>query len=87
MNRQREQVAQAFGAALRAARRDKGLTQEQLAEIGGFDRSYPSLLERGLRTPTLGVIFRLADALGVDAPQLVLATVERTRGPKVAQSR
>ena len=79
MTHQWERVALAFGAVLRAARREKGLTQEQVAANAGFDRTYPSLLERGLRTPTLGVIFRLADALGIDAPQLVGATFDWLR--------
>src|SRR5438094_9820880 len=34
--------------------------KEQLAETGNLDRTYPSLLERGLRTPTFLVILMLA---------------------------
>lgn len=67
----REQVAHAFGAVLRAARKQRGVTQEQLAADGDFDRTYPSLLERGLRTPTLSVILRLAAALNV-SPRLLV---------------
>jgi transcriptional regulator with XRE-family HTH domain len=70
----RSRVALAFGSTLRDVRRLRGLTQEQLALAGGFDRTYPSLLERGRRTPTLGVLFRLADALGVEACRLVTLT-------------
>jgi DNA-binding XRE family transcriptional regulator len=51
---ERRRVGLAFGAALRAARKHKGMTQEQLADAAGFDRTFPTLLERGLRTPTLG---------------------------------
>ena len=67
----RHATAIAFGAVLRAARRERGLSQEALADLGGLDRTYPSLLERGLRTPTLSAIFRLADALGLPAEYLV----------------
>ena len=75
----RYRTALAFGAVLRAARQEKGISQEQLAALGGFDRTYPSLLERGLRTPTLTVLFRLADSLGVSAHALVQETAERLR--------
>ncbi len=73
--RQRHDVALAFGALVRELRTAQGLTQEGLAEKGGFHRTYPSLLERGLRTPTLSVLFRLADTLGVSAPALVQSTL------------
>jgi ribosome-binding protein aMBF1 (putative translation factor) len=72
---QRHDVALAFGALVRELRTAQGLTQEGLAEKGGFHRTYPSLLERGLRTPTLSVLFRLADTLGVSAPALVQCTL------------
>ena len=62
-------------------RQERGLTQEQLAEIGGLDRTYASLLERALRTPTLSVLFRLADALGLEAAQLVKTTDSVIRKP------
>ena len=70
----RARVALAFGSTLRDVRRLRGLTKEELALAGGFDRTYPSLLERGLRTPTLGVLFRLAEALGVEPCRLVTLT-------------
>ncbi len=75
----RRRVAIAFGAVLRALRRERDLSQEQLAEGCDFDRTYPSLLERGLRTPTLTVLLRLADVLNVEAASLVSETVRRLR--------
>jgi transcriptional regulator with XRE-family HTH domain len=56
---------------LRQVRQDKGLTQERLGELAGLHRTYISLLERGQRTPTLDVLFRLAESLGVSASDLV----------------
>jgi ribosome-binding protein aMBF1 (putative translation factor) len=50
----REDVACAFGLALRKARQEMGLSQERLSEKVGLDSTYPSLLERGLRAPSLG---------------------------------
>jgi transcriptional regulator with XRE-family HTH domain len=72
----RQKVAMAFGRVLREARRQKGLSQEELAGDAEFDRTYPSLLERGLRTPTLTVLIQLADVLEISAASLVLKTLE-----------
>lgn len=72
----RQKVAIAFGRVLRETRRQKGLSQEDLAGAGEFDRTYPSLLERGLRTPTLTVIFQLAEVLEISAASLVTKTLE-----------
>jgi transcriptional regulator with XRE-family HTH domain len=71
MSRQRREVARAFGVVLRSARRERGLSQEALAEHADIDRTYPSLLERGLRQPTLIHLFGIADALDMDAAELV----------------
>ena len=45
-----------FGKVLGESRRERGLSQEQLAELADLDRTTPSLLERGLRQPTLSVV-------------------------------
>jgi len=73
-------VARAFGAVLRAARTDAGITQEQLAEFAHMDRTYPSLIERGLRQPTIGRVIAVADALRIEPGTLVTMTVARLRG-------
>jgi hypothetical protein len=44
---QRIKSARAFGRALKAARMERRLSQEDLAERGDFDRTYPSMLEHG----------------------------------------
>jgi transcriptional regulator with XRE-family HTH domain len=74
------EVRLAFGATLRAARDKQGVTQDQLAIRCDFDRTYPSLMERGLRQPTLHTLFRLADALDIGATELVAETVSRLWG-------
>jgi transcriptional regulator with XRE-family HTH domain len=58
-------VKKLFGANLRRVRLEKGLTQETLEGLSGFDRSYIGGLERGVRNPSLTAIANLADALGV----------------------
>jgi transcriptional regulator with XRE-family HTH domain len=67
-------IAEAFGAVLRDCRKKLGLSQEALAGIADVDRTYVSLLERGLRQPTLETLFKLASALSVSAATLVSRT-------------
>jgi transcriptional regulator with XRE-family HTH domain len=67
-----------LGQELKAAREAAGLTQEQLAFQAGVDRSYVSLLEHDRKSPTLAMLFRLCDALGVKASALI-ARVEKQR--------
>jgi transcriptional regulator with XRE-family HTH domain len=70
-------VAVAFGAILRDARDASGISQEELAEGAEVDRTYPSLLERGRRQPTLCVLLNLASALEIEPGLLVTMTVVR----------
>lgn len=70
-------VAKAFGEVLRRSRREKGLSQEKLAEICGLDRSYVSLLERGVYQPTLTVFIKIAHALSVSAADMLEAVEKK----------
>jgi len=62
---------QAFAQILRGLRSKAGITQEQLAFDANLDRTYISLLERGLRQPTLGTMLQLCDALRVSPATLM----------------
>jgi transcriptional regulator with XRE-family HTH domain len=73
---QTREVALAFGRVLREARLKKGLSQDGLASVCDFNRTYPSLLERGLRDPKLDMIIRLSEALDVSPSWLVVRTVD-----------
>lgn len=64
----------AFGKALRTLRRHRGLSQETLAANSELHRTYVGLLERGVHTPSLDAIFRLAKVLGVEPWELVRET-------------
>ena len=47
------------------ARKLKNMTQKQLADQTGIDQADISKLERGLSNPTLNMLKRLADGLGM----------------------
>ena len=59
------------GRNIKRIRQQKGLTQEQLAEISGFSQQYISGLEQGRRNPTIVSLYELAMALGVSHMDLV----------------
>jgi transcriptional regulator with XRE-family HTH domain len=53
-------------------RREKHLTQEEVAARSGLSQQYLSGLESGRRNPTLITIHELAQALGVSHVDLVM---------------
>ncbi|CUI28788.1 anaerobic benzoate catabolism transcriptional regulator [Achromobacter xylosoxidans] len=57
------ELAQAFGAAVRALRTERGIAQESLANLAGIERSHMGKVERGEHMPTLAIIFKIASAL------------------------
>jgi len=59
------------GAVLRARREELGISQEELAERAGVDRSYISILERGLKSPTLETLEKICSALGTLPEQVI----------------
>jgi len=62
----------AFGQALREFRKDRRISQEELAfDSGGFDRTYVSMVERGVRSPTIRSLVKLAEVLQVPASKIV----------------
>ncbi|MBQ2262915.1 MAG: helix-turn-helix transcriptional regulator [Loktanella sp.] len=64
-------IREIFARNLRAARRQKGLSQEELAHRADLDRTYISSLERNVYNPTIDVVARLADALEIEAASLL----------------
>jgi transcriptional regulator with XRE-family HTH domain len=60
-----------LGGVIRAQRIHIGLTQEELADRCGFDRTYISMLERGKRNPSLVNLIRLAKGLSTTVASLV----------------
>jgi transcriptional regulator with XRE-family HTH domain len=72
----------AFGQVLREVRKKTGLSQEKLALAANLDRTFVSLLERGLRQPSLTTLLTLASVLEVPAPTLLQAVLDRMRSTR-----
>jgi transcriptional regulator with XRE-family HTH domain len=64
-------IVEVFGEVLREIRQDNNISQEKLAEYCDLDRTYISLLERGLRQPTISTIFKLATALHITPSEFI----------------
>ena len=65
-------IRERLGRNVRQLRQEKGLSQEGFAHEAGIHRTYVSDIERGARNPTITIVQRLADALGVEAADLLL---------------
>ena len=63
-------VTKKFGKRVRKLRNEKGMSQEDLADICGLDRTYISGIERGIRNVALKNIEALAKGLGVPISKL-----------------
>ncbi len=59
--------AASIGPAIRHYREEAGLTQEQLADMAGLNRTYLSDLEQGEQTEQTRRILRVLKLLGVRA--------------------
>jgi len=59
-----------LGLSIKRARVDRKLSQEKLAEMADIHTSYIGQIERGLRYPSLKVIFKIADALNIKVSDL-----------------
>jgi transcriptional regulator with XRE-family HTH domain len=67
---ERSEANVALGRAVRAIRKERGISQVQLAEATGFEQSWISHVERGTRNPTWQNVARLTEGLGVGVAEL-----------------
>lgn len=75
-------VLAVFSKNIKYIRKEKGLTQEQLAEQSELTVKYISHLERGLSFPSADSLDRIANALGVPVYRLFFPEEQETVIPK-----
>jgi DNA-binding XRE family transcriptional regulator len=71
MGHELRDLKMALARNVRARRADLGLSQEQLADVAGIDRTWVGKLERSVANPSLETIGKLARALQVKPGELL----------------
>ena len=66
-----QQFLQKFGKRLADIRKQKGITQEKLADAVDLHRTYIGFIEQGKRNPSIGNVYRIAKALKVPIKDLL----------------
>jgi transcriptional regulator with XRE-family HTH domain len=60
----------ALGNRIATVRRERGVTQEQLAEKTGFTSITIGYIEQGRRSPRIATVFKIAECLKVPVAEL-----------------
>ena len=59
-----------LGKRIAAARRQKGISQEKLADAVDVHRTYVGFVEQGKRNPSIGKLRKIAKAVGLPLDKL-----------------
>ncbi len=65
-------IEKEFREVLKEIRKEKGISQEKLAYICGMDRTYISMIERGVSSPTLTKLIEISTALKIPLSEIIL---------------
>lgn len=76
-----DQLRQNLGTNVKAVRKERKRSQEQLAFDADIDRTYVSQIERGVSNPSLQVLCKIAESLDTDVLTLLASP------PKEASAR
>ena len=79
-------IREIFALNLRLARRAAGVSQEELADRAGLDRTYVSSMERCVYAASIDVVDRVATALEVRAADLLRDPDAVDKSPRPAPS-
>lgn len=70
-------IEKAVGQELLFWRTKKGLSQEKLGFEANLHRTYISIIERGLKSPTINTLVRLCDALEITPDKFLKNVMQR----------
>ena len=82
-----ESLLKALAAEIKSLRTGLGVSQEELAHRAGLNRTFVGRLEVAQTQPSLTVLFQLANALEVDAAELVANISKRAKKERSAGGR
>lgn len=71
MENQEKIILEQLAKNIKLRRNELNISQEKLAEICGFDRTYISLLERSKRNPSILNLKKLCEGLKIDLSSLL----------------
>ena len=60
-----------LGENIRNIRKQKKVSQEELARKAGIDRAFVGRIERGEQNPTILTIYKIIYALNIDAKEIL----------------
>jgi transcriptional regulator with XRE-family HTH domain len=75
-------IEKATGQELCYWRTKKGLSQEKLGFEANLHRTYISIIERGLKSPTINTLVRLCDALEITPDEFLKHVMQRVAGKR-----
>ena len=78
-----EKVAELLGLRIKALRKSKKLTQQQLGERCGINYKHLGAIERGEENPSLSILGKIAQGLGVEIFELCRFHHEETDAAKL----
>lgn len=71
MRQEKFEFSSKVGKKVKWERTKRGLSQEKLAELSGISPNYVGDIERGSSSPTLEVVYRISQALGMSIVDLI----------------
>ena len=81
-------IGQRIGENIRLLRKEKGLSQEQLALRADINASYMGQVERGEKNPTIDVLSKIAAALQTPLEEVVnIHDAKNSAGAEAEESR
>ncbi|MCJ7640156.1 MAG: helix-turn-helix domain-containing protein [Euryarchaeota archaeon] len=75
-------IEKAVGQELRFCRTKKGLSQEKLGFEASLHRTYISIIERGLKSPTISTTVRFCGALEIAPDEFLKHVMQRVAGKR-----
>jgi transcriptional regulator with XRE-family HTH domain len=77
-------LKESFGKVLVQLRRERGVSQQELADNCNIERAFISRMERAISQPTITIVFKIADYFEMKPAELIekLDVLRRKKGKK-----
>ena len=73
-----KEIVSEIGKMIAHRRNEKGISQETLADLAQIHRTYVSQIERGLKCPTIYVLFQISKALDIKLSEMIVELEKTT---------